>query len=401
MKLNRNFSLLLFGLSFADIGDVLYMVSIISTIFILTDSATVASFVPFTITTAMFISSLLTPILIGKVNLKWLLASSQVGKTILLIILGGVFTHITAENYYLVFIVIGLIAFLDGCANPVGNTLIPHYVKREQLLKANGLADTIAQIIQTIMWFVGSLFLIIINQQQLIWIVGGLFFISSIILCLLENVTHESTETTKAAEQIKAGWKTLSEVPVLKKIVWIELLETIAGTVWIAAILYVFVSDALHVDETWWGFINGAFFVGLIIGSIYCIRYAYLIENKLSLYIFIGSLASAGVTIIFSVNSFPIMALFLSLCVGFFGQIKSIPQQTVIQTSVAKEKLATVYTSLSAIATGIFGVSSLAMGVIADVIGIRVVFLISGFLLILVSLIVRKNKELFIRNTLN
>lgn len=80
MKLNRNFSLLLLGQSIANIGDVLYMVSVINTIFVITGSATASSLVPFTITTSMFISSLLTPILVGKVNLKWLFAGRKLKK---------------------------------------------------------------------------------------------------------------------------------------------------------------------------------------------------------------------------------------------------------------------------------------------------------------------------------
>ena len=73
-QLNRNFNLLITGQSVANIGDVLYMVSIINLIFARTGSATATSFVPFTITSAMFLSSLLTPLLVGKVSLKWLLA---------------------------------------------------------------------------------------------------------------------------------------------------------------------------------------------------------------------------------------------------------------------------------------------------------------------------------------
>ncbi len=85
MKLNTNFSLLLLGQSLADIGDVLYTVSVISTVFVLTGSVSVSSFVPFTITASMFISSLLTPILVGKVNLKWLLAGSKLEKLLCLL----------------------------------------------------------------------------------------------------------------------------------------------------------------------------------------------------------------------------------------------------------------------------------------------------------------------------
>ncbi|GAB0166822.1 MFS transporter [Lysinibacillus sp. CTST325] len=401
MKFNRNFCLLLIGHSLADIGDVLYMVSVISLIFILTDSATAASFVPFTITSSMFVSSLLTPLLIGKVNLKWLMAGSQIGKTVLLIFLGFMLIIITDSNYYLLFLILGMISFLDGCANPIRHTLIPHYVESEQLIQANGIAETVTQIIQAAMWFVGSLLLVILGSQQLIWLVGGLFVLSSLLLCLLENIDHQTTTESKGKwEQIKEGWKTLSNTPILRKIAWIDFFETIAGTVWIAAILYVFVNDALNVGEKWWGFINGAFFIGLILGSIFCIKYSLLIEKRLGTFIFAGSLATFIVTILFSLNSIPILALLLSLCIGLFGQIKNIPQQTVIQTSVSKEKLSTVYTSLGAIGTGIFGIGSLLMGILSDLWGIRIVFVISGLLLAIVCTIVHKNKQLFVRNVM-
>ena len=398
MNLNKNFSLLLLGQSLANIGDVLYMVSIISTIFVLTGSATASSFVPFTITSSMFISSLLTPLLVGKVNLKWLMAGSQIGKTILLFILGFMLVGVTTSNYYLIFSIIGLIALLDGCANPIRQTLIPYYVNPSQLIKANGLAETVTQIIQAVMWFIGSLFLIIMSSQQLVWLAGGLFIGASILLSLLESVADNRIEAKGKFEQITEGWVNLSNTPVLKKIAWLDFFETIAGTVWIAAILLVFVNDALEVGGQWWGFINGAFFIGLILGSVYCIKYSSIIEKKLGTFIFIGSILSSLVTLLFSLNSIPIAALLLSLFVGIFGQIKGIPQQTVIQTSVTKEQLSTVYTSLGAIGTGIFGVGSLVMGLLADLLGIRIVFMISGILLAVVSLIVFKSKHLFVRN---
>ncbi|MGR6896864.1 MFS transporter [Rummeliibacillus sp. TYF-LIM-RU47] len=401
MKMNRNFSLLLLGQSLANIGDVLYIVSVISTIFVLTGSAIAASFVPFTIASSMFISSLLTPLLVEKLNLKWLLAGSQIAKTILLFILGLMLIGLTAANYYFIFLIIGWIAFFDGCANPIRQTLTPYYVKPEHLIQANGISETITQVIQAGMWFVGSSLLIIVSSQQLIWLVGCLFIIASILLCLLESVSnHETTEIKGKLEKIKEGWKTLSNTPVLRRIAWIEFLETIAATVWIAAILYVFVSDALNVDEKWWGFINGANFIGLILGSAYCIKFSSFVEKKIGTFIFVGSFSSFLFTILFSLNSIPLISLLLSLCVGLFGQIKKIPQQTVIQTSVSKEQLSTVYTSLGAIGTGIFGVGSLVMGVLADFLGIRIVFVISGLLLAIVSIIAHKNKQLFVRNVM-
>ncbi|OCA92585.1 MFS transporter [Pseudobacillus wudalianchiensis] len=398
MKLGKNFFLLLLGQSLANIGDILYMIAVISTIFSLTGSATASSFVPFTITLSMFISSLLTPLLLGRVNLKWLMAGSQIGKTVLLVILGFVLMVITASNYYLLFLIIGLVAFLDGCANPIRQTLIPYYVKQKHLMQANGIFETATQIVQAVMWFVGSLFLIILSSQQLIWLVGCLFVVSGILLCLLEDVSYKTTEPKGKLEQLKEGWKTLYNTPVLRMIAWLDLFETIAGTVWIAAILYVFTSDALHVDEKWWGFINGAFLLGMIIGSVYCIKYYSFIEKRLGIFIFGGSFSSFLVTMFFSLNTIPFIALLLSLLVGVFQQVKNIPQQTIIQSSVSKEALSTVYTSLGAIGTGIFGVGSLVMGILTDLLGVRSVFVFSGLMLALVSTIVYKNKQLFVKN---
>lgn len=164
--MNRNFSLLITGDSLANIGDVLYMVSLISSIFALTGSATSASLVPFTITTSMFVSSLLTPLLIGKINLKWLLAGSQLGKTCLMGVLGLVLMGVSSSNYYWIFLVVSGVALLDGCANPLKQTLIPHYVSSHQLVRANGIAASVSQIIQTVMWFIGSLNRIVTKQHD-------------------------------------------------------------------------------------------------------------------------------------------------------------------------------------------------------------------------------------------
>ena len=47
-----------------------------------------------------------------------------------------------------------------------------------------------------------------------------------------------------------------------------------------------------------------------------------------------------------------------------------------------------------------FGIGSLVMGLLADFMGIRFVFIISGVLLAIVSVIVHQNKGLFVRNVM-
>ncbi|KYG59969.1 MFS transporter [Planococcus maritimus] len=397
MKLNRNFHLLLTGQSLANIGDVLYIVSIIHLIFELTGSATAAALVPFVITSSMFVSNTLTPLLMQRVDLKWLLVGSQMGKTVLLIVLALLLPYITTANFTVLFALISWVALLDGCARPVTQALIPNYVKSEQLLKANGITETVTQLIQTAMWFVGSSLLIWLTATELVWLTAGLFLLSSLLLSGLDRVDSAPPEPQNKWQQLTKGWKTVSRTPVLKRIAVMDILETIAGAVWIAAILYVFVSEALAVDEKWWGFINGSFFIGLIAGSLICLRFTEWVERNLSRFILTGAIFGSVATILFGLNSMPLVALGLSVLVGIFSQLKNIPQQTVVQTSVPKEQLPTVFTTLGAIGMGTFGVSSLLMGILADLFGIRSVFVLSGVLLAIVSWIAYRGRSHFRR----
>lgn len=396
MSSNRNFLFLMLGQSLANLGDVLYIVGVISVIYSITESATASAFVPFTITFSMFISSILTPLLVGEFNLKILLLGSQMGKTFLLIGLGiFMITGVDLNNYIIIFVGIAGIALLDGCANPIRQTLVLYYVKEDQLIKANGIAETITQSIQIGTWFLGSLLLIVLNATQLIWLVCVLFGFASLILSLLKSVEHKSVNQQRKRDQLTQGWKTIKISSTLKILVRIEFLETIASTVWIAAILYVYVEQALNEKEQWWGFINSSFFIGLVLGSIVCVKFSKFVEGNRYAFILTGACMSFVLTILFSIASIPVIALILSALIGLFGQLKNIPQQTLIQTSVPKEKLATVYTSIGTIATGTFGVSSLIMGLLSDYFGVRSVFVFSGLLLVIVCFMVFKNKNCF------
>ncbi|MDM5317116.1 MFS transporter [Fictibacillus sp. b24] len=399
MNKNRSFLFLLLGQSLVNIGDVLYIVALISALYTLTESAAVSAFVPFTVTFAMFISSILTPLIIGRVNLKAILLWSQIGKTLLLLSLGFfMITSLNLSNYYITFLIIGGIALLDGCANPVRQALIPYYVKEENLIQANGLAETITQSIQIGTWFFGSLLLLVINPNHLIWIVVSLFAIASCILIFLKKVKHQTERQENNWDLLTQGWRTIRHTPVLKTLVQMEFFETIAGAVWIAAVMYVFVDKALRAGEQWWGFLNGSFFIGLVIGSIVCVRFPQYVDKNRNVFIVAGASMACILTVIFSMTSNAVFALMLSALIGFFGQLKNIPQQTVIQTSVPNEHLATVYTSIGTVSTGVFGFASLFMGVLSDFLGVRSVYFLSGILLLIVSVLAFKDKKLFMKN---
>lgn len=81
MLKNKNFLFLLFGQSAANIGDTLYIISVISAIYNLTHSVIVSSLVPTIITCAMVIASFMSPLFTNKLKLNHILVSTQLIKT--------------------------------------------------------------------------------------------------------------------------------------------------------------------------------------------------------------------------------------------------------------------------------------------------------------------------------
>ncbi|WP_317851445.1 MFS transporter [Neobacillus bataviensis] len=221
-----------------------------------------------------------------------------------------------------------------------------------------------------------------------------LFVLSSLTLALLKNVNHKAERQERMRDLITQGWQNIRLTPVLKTLAKMEFMETIANSVWIAAILIVYVKQALNTQEQWWGFINSAFFIGLVLGSLLCVKFPRFLERNQYRFIMVGIVLNCFFTILFSLTSIPLIALLLSALIGVFGQLKNIPQQTIIQTSIPKEQLATVYTSFGTISTGTFGVGSLIMGFISDSLGVRSVFALSGALLAVVFVIVVKDRRI-------
>lgn len=90
-------------------------------------------------------------------------------------------------------------------------------------------------------------------------------------------------------------------------------------------------------------------FIGLVVGSILCVKFPKWIDRKKYIFILSGILCTGVLTILFSVNHSLLISLVLSALIGLFWKLENIPLQTIIQTSLPKDQLAIVYTSIGAI----------------------------------------------------
>ncbi|WP_347317889.1 MFS transporter [Rossellomorea sp. RS05] len=370
-----------FGQALANLGDVLYIVGLISAVYTMTGSAVYMTAVPLIITFSRFVSSVVAPLLMNRTTLRALLAWSQAAKTALLFIV--LFALQSLSVWPLLMLGAG-IAFLDGWALPARNAFVPYLVKREELMGANGFLSTVDQIIQFSSWALGGVLLSLIGVDYLFVTVFILFLVSTVYMFRLPAALRTNLEERKSWwAQLGEGWVLVKEKRGLVSVFCVYALESIAATVWIAAVLYLYVDRQLGKGEEWWGFINSAFFIGLLLASIVIFRYHGLFSRKRASILPLTIIMTSVITLFFAWNELAILALVLSLLFGLFDQLKTIILQTYLQESAPPDELGKIYAAQGTLTTLLFGLSSAGAGLLVEKWSIPAVFTVSGILLAL------------------
>lgn len=394
-----SFRFLWMGQSLANCGDVFYIVGLITTIYEATGSATYMALVPFFITTSRFVSGVIAPLIIDRTRLKLLLAYSQLGKTIIILLLAGFSSIFLSSNtIFLIFLFVIVISFLDGWANPASNALLPKLMEPNDLVKANSFLAILDQTIRLGGWPVGGILVAVVGADNVIWLTFLLFVASTIMMALIKDndddvMMDKKQKKLSKWDTLKEGWVTIWKTPPLRTISIVDFIESIANVVWIAAIMYVYVDQVLQTNEQWWGYINSSFFAGLMIGGFLSLKWSHLVNQHLVMFIVVGAFLVSLTTLIFGLISTPWMALVIAMLFGMANQIKAVAQQTTTQTSVAHRLLPKVYSAKDAIISATFGVSSLSLGYLTDLFGVRFTFLLAATLLFLSAIFVVVNRK--------
>ncbi|WP_059105265.1 MFS transporter [Shouchella shacheensis] len=377
------FTRLLTGQAFNGAGMVLYIVCLMQIIYEASASPVLMSLVPVTITFTRFVSGLVVPVFFQRYSLPMILLSAQRLKSALFVLLILVAFY---GELSLIFILISLLAFLDGCSNPASDALIPRVVQNEALVKANSTAAIVYQTVEFSCWALGGVFLAMFGAQPLLIVVFALYVIATIIFWTIRReapVTREQTQQSSPFMEMLTGWSEVRRLSWLRNILVVSFMDAAVGVVWIAANVYIFVEEALGVSEVWWGWMNASFFLGLILTGVIVYAREQFLQRQLTRIVLIEFLGSALVTGIFAFLTVPLMALLLSVGIGIFQQLRGVGVHTILQQKVATAKLPHVYAVNEAVTTLAFGIGALTVGLIAETMGVRFVYLVAAGVLLL------------------
>ena len=387
----RSFYLLVTSQSLANLADVFLRLSLIADIYLVTHSVMATTVIPVLIGLSAFIASFLVPLVIKKFPMNQVLSFTQLAKTLLLLLL-VVSLNICAYPIAIVYICIVGISIFDGFAQPVSSALIPTYLT--DLARGNALFAAISEIISVVGWSLGGILYGYLHLIGSLWVIFALYLLASILSFVLPTAQCEVIENETSWQSVTKGWCFIFTNKTLSVVVGCNLFEILANSIWVSSIILVFVTQILHQDEHYWGYINTTYSLGIILGGALIYRYAEKVSDKKCKSIILALLFAASMTLIGLVSANAWIFLICSVGIGFFSQLKEIPETVLLQSAVAENQLVHLYAALEVISTLSFSLFTLAMSSLAQYFGVRVVFMIAILALVVKAWIYYRNQNL-------
>ena len=391
--MSNSFIKLLVSQLFANLADIFFRVTIIANIYIISKSVIATSLVPILIGISSFVASLLVPLVTKRLALNRVLSLSQFGKTILLAILVGMFTVMQSVAPLVTYLFVVAISILDGFAAPVSYAIVPRYAT--DLGKANSALSMSGEAVQLVGWGLGGLLFATIGLLPTTFIILILYIISSFLMLFLPNAEVEVLESETNLEILLKGWKLVARDPRLRLFVSANLFEIFSNTIWVSSIILVFVTELLNETESYWGYSNTAYSIGIIISGLIAFRLSekFLALKWESILFSLIAMAIVTLTILFFPNAQ--MFLVFSALVGMLSQLKEVPESVFLQETVEENHLVNVYSVLEVISTLAFSVFVLLMSYITESFGISISFWLSAICLMIEAILIYIRRDYF------
>ncbi|MEH7650083.1 MFS transporter [Bacillus safensis] len=368
------------------LSDILFVMTITFVIYQDTQSVAYAAVFPLIRTICQLLAGLFSPVLTDYFQAGRLLKWVPLLRLGMLIVFTAQF-HFFQQHMVWLFSALILISLTGGFISPLMQAIMQMLVPANQLVKANSTASIFHQTVQIAGYSFTGMLVLLIGPFYLMWItcvmivLSYLFFIP--VFPLLKQ--EETVRKANKMNSFKDGWTIIWRNKTVRTLTFMDVCENIAGAVWIGAITLAFVTHDLNQGEEWWGFINAAYYTGAIIGGLLAAWMSQFIQKQLLLFMAAGSFIYAVLTIVYSLNSLPWLALVLCILMGPAYQIRDVSQQTILQTATPVRDLSKVYSAHYVLSSVSVGLSIFFVGLIADAYGARSVYLLGGLFVLVCS----------------
>ena len=379
-----NYRYLWLGQIVSDFGDSLVQLAMLLLINHLTGSVTALATLSMIMAVPRLVFGLLSGVYVDRFNRRHIMLASDLSRALL------VLAFILVDSPSRVWILY-LIGFLQGSVmtffTPARSALMPNLVPARALLPANSIAQTTQVIFALLGNTVAGL---IIGFSGSYWPVFALasltYFLSFASVFQIRHVPaapltpHSPITLRYVLIQLQAGLKVTFSNPILAGSI-VALSVTMLGIGAVNVLMVPLVVNVLKVPETWFGLVGAGETVGTVLSGAVL---AWLAARFRPQNLVVVGLLGAGLflALVSTAQHVGLVVLFLFLT-GLCIPPISASVQTILQTEVPDDLRGRTSAANNTLTTTAMLLSMAAAGVLADAIGVRLVFVIGGGLVIL------------------
>lgn len=389
----RNISLLWLAQVVSTAGDAIYQIALFWLILDITGSSTITGLIAMAAFLPAMLFGLVAGVIADKYNRKLIMIFSNLSQALTVIII-----PIILYFGYTNILLIGLLAFIRASFStffpPALNAIVPMFIAKDRLVKVNSVLATSGQFAYLIGPLGAGLILSIVSIQYL-FVIDSVSFILAIIILLfivLPPKTKVSNKQFSSVKEIFSGIQYAATHKPLGMLFVLTIINNffIMGPAFVG--MLILVKTALGGTASQYAFVEAGLAFGMLIGSIF----VYRIGNRLNIgkLLLIGMILD-GVTYTLMYFAGSVSYVFIFIVIHALGiPLITISRTAIIQKHSPNEYHGRLFSLVHLSVIGVTALSAAVVGIAANYIDIKTIFLFIGIGAALCGVIGFMNKSL-------
>jgi len=378
---SRNFSLMWSAQLISTIGDALATIAASIVIYRMTGSAAGVALMLLVTALPSLGLGLFAGVVVDRYDRRRIMMAVDLTRALLVVLI----PTLAARNIAWLYIIIFLMTVVEQFFDPAHESLLPDVASDEDLAAANSMM-AISAFGSTAVGFAAAGFLAEFAGIDLAFYLDSLTFLISVVCLYFVRVdpvkADEQTRAANVVQNLKAGIYWVRDTPVLRSLLLISV-PMLIGFGLANSLLLPFASRALHASEAQYGIQEGMTSVGFTIGAF--LMAGIFNRMREGPWIAISLIGMAIVGIAYTFNSSVPVAILLLTISGFFNAPYSIGRRLVVQRNTPREMRGRVNSAFFVARDSLF-IIGIGAAALADIIDVRMMYLISSVLVLVAGI---------------
>lgn len=382
MLQNRNFVVLWLTQIVATLGDELYSIGVMVVIFEQTGSSLQTAGVLIARTLPTFLLGPVAGVWVDRYPRKRVIVLTSLARAFLVSLLLAI-GRPGAVNVWGIYAIVCGLAAAQTFSKPAQQAIIPSLVAQADLVPANGLIMGSNQATLAASYALGGLLILTLGFRRLVMLDLSCFVMAALLAAALAVPRRTTTacadgECPGTLRAALDGLIYLRDHALARPLITMETLEHWPHGIWTSALMLAFTKRALHGDAEAWGFQNGIFYAGQLVGAMLALALAKRLARQPGWVIIGNAFLFSALTLSYALSPNVPIAIALCFVFGPPSAMRDVAQDALLQASVDDDVLGRIFATRHMLANLSFMLAGVGFAWLADQAPVRWVYIIGA-----------------------